>query len=44
MTQAEARPAVSDFIEGWYNPHRGHSALDDESPISHERKHHHPAA
>src|SRR5487761_841854 len=27
-TQAEARMAVFDFIEGWYNPHRRHSALD----------------
>ena len=42
-TQAEARRAVFDFIEGWYNPHRRHSALDYESPISYERKHH-PAA
>jgi len=38
-TQAEARLAVFDFIEGWYNPHRRHSALDYESPISYERKH-----
>jgi len=42
-TQAEARLAVFDFIEGWYNPHRRHSALDYESPINYERKHH-PAA
>jgi putative transposase len=27
-TQVEARLAVFDFIEGWYNPHRRHSALD----------------
>ena len=27
-TPAEARMAVFDFIEGWYNPHRRHSALD----------------
>jgi hypothetical protein len=27
-TQVEARTAVFDFIEGWYNPHRRHSALD----------------
>jgi putative transposase len=38
-TQAEARRAVFDFIEGWYNPRRRHSALDYESPISYERKH-----
>jgi len=30
--QAEAKMAVFDFIEAWYNPHRRHSALDDESP------------
>jgi putative transposase len=42
-TPADARRAVFDFIEGWYNPHRRHSALDYESPISYERKHH-PAA
>ena len=29
----EARRAVFDFIEGWYNPRRRHSALDYESPI-----------
>jgi putative transposase len=36
-TQAEARIAVFDFIEGWYNPHRRHSALDYLSPINYER-------
>jgi hypothetical protein len=35
--QAEARTAVFDFIEGWYNPHRRHSALDYLSPIAYER-------
>ena len=35
--QAEARTAVFDFIEGWYNPHRRHSALDYLSPIDYER-------
>jgi putative transposase len=38
-TQAEARMAVFDFIEGWYNPHRRHSALDYLSPIDYERSH-----
>jgi len=42
-TQAEARMAVFDFIEGWYNPHRRHSALDYLSPINYERSHHHNA-
>jgi putative transposase len=36
-TQVEARLAVFDFIEGWYNPHRRHSALDYLSPINYER-------
>jgi putative transposase len=36
-TQAEARMAVFDFIEGWYNPRRRHSALDYRSPIDYER-------
>src|SRR5450755_2072406 len=36
-SQAEARMAVFDFIEGWYNPHRRHSALDYLSPIDYER-------
>jgi putative transposase len=37
-TQAEARMAVFDFIEGWYNPHRRHSSLDYLSPIDYERR------
>jgi putative transposase len=36
-TQAEARVAVFRYIEGWYNPHRRHSALGQRSPISYER-------
>jgi putative transposase len=42
-TQAEARMAVFEYIEGWYNPHRRHSALDQESPLNYERRHQ-PAA
>ena len=34
----EAKMAVFDFIEGWYNPRRRHSALDYESPINFERR------
>ena len=37
-TQVEGRMAVFDFIEGWYNPRRRHSALDYESPMSYERR------
>jgi putative transposase len=38
-TQVEARMAVFEFIEGWYNPQRRHSALDFLSPINYERTH-----
>lgn len=41
--QAEARMAVFDFIEGWYNPHRRHSSLGQKSPLSFERDHAHAA-
>jgi putative transposase len=34
---AEARPAIFRFIEGWYNPHRRHSALGQQSPMTYER-------
>ncbi|UCG87519.1 MAG: IS3 family transposase, partial [Gemmatimonadota bacterium] len=37
--RAEAKMAVFDFIEAWYNPHRRHSALGHTSPINYERKH-----
>lgn len=36
-TQAEARVAVFDFIEGWYNLHRRHSALGYQSPAEFEK-------
>src|SRR5262245_24587804 len=38
-TQLDTRLAVFEFIEGWYNPHRRHSALDYLSPINYERSH-----
>ena len=34
----EARLSVFDFVEGWYNPHRLHSALDYQSPMSYEEE------
>ncbi len=37
QTKAEARMAVFQFIEGWYNPGRRHSALGYQSPVSDER-------
>jgi putative transposase len=36
--QVEARMAVFDFIEGWYNSHRRHSSLDYLSPMAFERR------
>jgi putative transposase len=29
--------AVFEWIEGWYNPHRQHSALGYRSPANYER-------
>jgi putative transposase len=36
-TQVDARMAVFEFIEGWYNPHRRHSAINYLSPIDYEK-------
>jgi putative transposase len=38
-TQAEARNAVFEFIEGFYNPRRRHSSLGYLSPVAFERRH-----
>ena len=38
-TQAEARMAVFEFIDGWYNPHRRHSSLKYLSPVNYEKRH-----
>ena len=37
-SRAEARMAIFTWLEGWYNPHRRHSALGYLSPINYERK------
>ena len=37
-TRAEAKMAVFDYIEAWYNPKRRHSAIGRVSPIHYERK------
>jgi putative transposase len=37
-TRDDARLAVFDFIEGWYNPHRRHSTLGHISPAEFERR------
>jgi putative transposase len=34
---AEAKMAIFDWLEGWYNPHRRHSALGYRSPANYER-------
>jgi putative transposase len=37
-TQAEAKMAIFEFIEGWYNPHRRHFSLGQQSPLNYESK------
>lgn len=39
-SQAEAKMAIFEWIEGWYNPHRRHSGLGYRSPVNYERAHH----
>jgi putative transposase len=43
-TRTEARMAVFEFLEAWYNPHRRHSALGYLSPAEFERRRHREAA
>ena len=38
-SHVEARIAVFEFIEAWYNPRRRHSALGYLSPVNFERAH-----
>jgi putative transposase len=38
-TKAEARMAIFEFIEGWYNPARRHKGLGQISPAEFERRH-----
>ncbi len=39
-TRDEARAAVFDYIEGFYNPHRRHSTLGNISPMAFEQQAH----
>lgn len=36
---AEAKMAVFEWLEGWYNPHRRHSSIGYRSPVNYERAH-----
>jgi putative transposase len=38
-TQRDARDAVLEFVEAWYNPHRRHSSLGYLSPNDFEKRH-----
>ena len=38
-SQAEAKMAIFEWIEGWYNPRRRHSSLGYRSPVNYERAH-----
>ena len=38
-SHTEARLILFRYIEGWYNPHRRHSALGHRSPIDSETQH-----
>jgi putative transposase len=38
-SQAEAKMAIFEWIEGWYNPRRRHSSLGYRSPMIYERAH-----
>ena len=39
-TRDQARQQLFRYIEGWYNPHRRHSALDYRSPVNYEKRYH----
>lgn len=36
-TQSQAKLAIFEWIEGWYNPHRRHSSIGYRSPVTFER-------
>jgi putative transposase len=39
---AEAKMAVFEWLEGWYNPHRRHSSIGYRSPVNYEKAHQRP--
>jgi putative transposase len=39
VTRTQARTAVFDYLEGFYNPRRRHSTLGQLSPVDYERSH-----
>jgi len=41
-SQAEAKMAVFEWLEGWYNRHRRHSSLGYRSPVNYEQAHRRP--
>jgi putative transposase len=38
QSYSQARMAIFDYIEGWYNTHRRHSAIGYDAPIPYERR------
>jgi putative transposase len=38
QARAELASAIFEWIEGWYNPRRRHSSIDDLSPVDYERR------
>jgi putative transposase len=41
-SQTEAKMAVFEWLEGWYNRHRRHSSLGYRSPVNYEQAHRRP--
>ena len=38
--RAQAQTKIFDYVEGFYNPHRRHSALGQVSPVAFEARYH----
>ena len=37
LARAELASAIFEWIEGWYNPRRRHTSIDDPGPVDYER-------